>query len=412
MSEIFKNNLEPNIDYENTNFEQIKLKLKGWRLNISEEIKCLLFIKNKIDINKLDNNTYRTEDEFKNIQMEENIYLKYTKIFDKLEELCFQEINLISETIVSIDEIINSINTGISLETNKEYIIIDKINLTLNNYNKIIENIHKTISSYPGILNLYLIYIKEAEDQNKFIRENIANEEEKYNNEKINKVNRTNSQKINKIKIKNSIKTKGINTEKNNFNESKRERMVKFSKSVKNKKFKRNNTYIDNKDNRINVKQIIIENDYKKDNLKRIILETEDIKNAIKDYTYNNCLKENEQKNLMKMKEDNAMLNKEIINIKESIRELNSLYEYQFQRLELLKNEQALLEKENLQLCAYINKILNDSGQKASNVIELNKIYINNNEAINQNINKDNQPINIIPDNFESIEMFKRLNKL
>ena len=308
MSEIFKNNLEPNIDYENTNFEQIKLKLKGWRLNISEEIKCLLFIKNKIDINKLDNNTYRTEDEFKNIQMEENIYLKYTKIFDKLEELCFQEINLISETIVSIDEIINSINTGISLETNKEYIIIDKINLTLNNYNKIIENIHKTISSYPGILNLYLIYIKEAEDQNKFIRENIANEEEKYNNEKINKVNRTNSQKINKIKIKNSIKTKGINTEKNNFNESKRERMVKFSKSVKNKKFKRNNTYIDNKDNRINVKQIIIENDYKKDNLKRIILETEDIKNAIKDYTYNNCLKENEQKNLMKMKEDNAML--------------------------------------------------------------------------------------------------------
>ena len=427
MSEIFKINLEPKIDYENTNFEQIKQILKNWRLNISEEIKCLLFIKNKIDFSedkKEDNNLNNIENEYKNMQIDEKIFKKYTKIFDKLEELCFQEINLISETIVSIDDIINNNNKEIPFEAKNEYIIYDKIYLTLNNYNKIVENINKTISSYPGILHLYLLYIKEGEDEHKFIRENIKNEEEKYESENIYINMEQNNQKINiKNKNKSTGKIKAINTTNNNFNESKRERMIKFSKSVKNKKFKRCNTKIankNNKNNKININQIKFENNFKKENLKEIIIVTENIKNTIKDYSYNNCVKENEMKNLLKMKEDNIILNKEILNIKESIRELNNLYEYQLEKLELLQNEQTLLEKENLQLYEYINKILKDKEQKISNLNceEFYKInsYNNNIEAINQNINnnsiKDNHPINITFDNYESIEMFKRLNKL
>ena len=427
MSEIFKINLEPKIDYENTNFEQIKQILKNWRLNISEEIKCLLFIKNKIDFSedkKEDNNLNNIENEYKNMQIDEKIFKKYTKIFDKLEELCFQEINLISETIVSIDDIINNNNKEIPFEAKNEYIIYDKIYLTLNNYNKIVENINKTISSYPGILHLYLLYIKEGEDENKFIRENIKNEEEKYESENIYINMEQNNQKTNiKNKNKSTGKIKAINTTNNNFNESKRERMIKFSKSVKNKKFKRCNTKIgnkNNKNNKININQIKFENNFKKENLKEIIIVTENIKNTIKDYSYNNCVKENEMKNLLKMKEDNIILNKEILNIKESIRELNNLYEYQLEKLELLQNEQTLLEKENLQLYEYINKILKDKEQKISNLNceEFYKINSNNNniEAINQNINnnsiKDNHPINITFDNYESIEMFKRLNKL
>ena len=222
MSEIFKINLEPKIDYENTNFEQIKQILKNWRLNISEEIKCLLFIKNKIDFSedkKEDNNLNNIENEYKNMQIDEKIFKKYTKIFDKLEELCFQEINLISETIVSIDDIINNNNKEIPFEAKNEYIIYDKIYLTLNNYNKIVENINKTISSYPGILHLYLLYIKEGEDENKFIRENIKNEEEKYESENIYINMEQNNQKINiKNKNKSTGKIKAINTTNNNFN--------------------------------------------------------------------------------------------------------------------------------------------------------------------------------------------------
>ena len=318
---------------------------------------------------------------------------KFTKIFDKLEELCFQEINLICETIVRIDEILYRNKKGISSGLYNDYMIYDKINLTLNNYNKIIENINKTISSYPGILNIYLIYVKEAEEQNKFIRENIKNEEEKYVDEKIyiNMKKTTNNKKNNKIKNKSIERIKGINLQNINYNESKRERMVKFSESVKHKKFKKYNTNIDNKNNKINTNQIKMEKYFKKENLKQILIETEDIKNAIKESTYNNCVKKNEMKNLIKIKKDNTMLKKELKYIKDTIRELKCLYEFQFEKLELLKNEQTLLEKENLQLFEYINIILNDKVQKKSelNDDEFYKIKVNNKDVMNHNLNNN-----------------------
>ena len=149
------------------------------------------------------------------------------------------------------------------------------------------------------------------------------------------------------------------------------------------------------------------------------------IRDELKEYVYNNCVKENEIKNFNKIKEDNQMLNKEIINIKNSIRELKNLYEYQLEKFECLKNEQVILENENKKLCEYIEKILLNEEQRINNnnnYLNLTNIdNINNNinhcEDNNQNINDNNyiteeQIINITPANFESIEMFKRLNKL
>ena len=420
MADIFKINLEPNIDYNNTNLTEIKQKLNTWRLNISEEIKCILFIKNKIELHDK-NNKEEGDEEIEEIEINDKIKEKYSKIFNKLEELCIQQINLISECIVDANENIakNSNEEIKNKEDNEEeYMqLYDKINFTLNNYNKIIDNINKTISSLPYILNLYLIYNKYDEEENKYIRENIEAEEEKYNSENIKNDNNKNNKKnnFNRNKVTKKGKSNGIN----NTQISKRERMVKFSKSVQNKKFKKQNSYnpINRKknNNNFNSNIIDIENDYSRENLKELTLEAKMFSDNLKEYVYNNCVKENEIKNFNKIKEENKMLSEEIINIKNSLKELNEIYESQLEKLEYLKSERSILKKENLQLCDYINKKL-DQNINDNNMYEKN---YNNKDfkamEINQNIkfnSKDESDFNISPMDFESIEMFKRLNKL
>ena len=422
MDDIFKINLEPNIDYNNTNLTEIKQKLNTWRLNISEEIKCILFIKNKIDLYDK-NNKDEKDEEVEVIEIDDKIKEKYSKIFNKLEELCIQQINLISESIIDVNEIVTqNCNEEIKNkeDNEEEYMLLyDKINFTLNNYNKIIDNINKTISSLPYILNLYLMYNKYEEEENKFIRENMEAEEEKYNSENFKNDNNKNNKKnnFNRNKIIKKEKSNGIN----NTQISKRERMVKFSKSVQNKKFKKQNSYnpINRKNNKnnnnINLNIIDIENDYSRENLKELTLEAKILSDNLKEYVYSNCVKENEIKNFNKIKEDNKMLSEEIINIKNSLKELNEIYESQLEKLEYLKNERSILEKENLQLCEYIN-------QKLDKKINDNYIYeknYNNNGfetmEINQNNKfnaKDESDFNISPIDFESIEILKRLNKL
>lgn len=415
MADIFKINFEPNIDYYNTNLTEIKQKLNTWRLNISEEIKCILFIKNKIDLHDK-NNKDEGDEEVEEIEIDDKIKEKYSKIFNKLEELCIQQINLISESIVDINEIIakNRNEELKNKEDNEEenMLLYDKINFTLNNYNKIIDNINKTISSLPYILNLYLMYNKYDEEENKYIRENMEAEEEKYNNENIKYGNKKNN--FNRNKATKKEKSNGIN----NTQISKRERMIKFSKSVQNKKFKKQNSYNPinrKKNNNITSNIIDIENDYCRENLKELTLEAKLFSDNLKEYVYSNCVKENEIKNFHKIKEENKMLSEEIINIKNSLKELNEIYESQLEKLEYLKNERSILKKENLQLCEYINKKL-DQNINDNYISEKN--YSNNDfksNEINQNIkcnSKDESDFNISPMDFESIEMFKRLNKL
>jgi hypothetical protein len=266
----------------------------------------------------------------------------------------------------------------------------------------------------PYIFDLYLLYIKLDEDENKYIRDNINEEEAKYLIDNKNPYNNNNS---NKSKSKTISKIKTINS-KNDMSAKKRERMITFSKSVKNKTFKKLNNNDSNKNNNKNIiNQIKIENNYKKQKLKDTIFEIETIRDSLKDFINKHCIKENELKNLMKMKEDNIMLNEEIINIKNTMKELKNFYEYQLEKYECLKNEQNILEKENMQLIEYINKKLFDEGLINNNDKNINdNDYVFHNNSINQNFNQNsisgNNMINITPDNFESIEMFKRLNKL
>jgi hypothetical protein len=390
MENIFKYNLEPNINYENINFNQVKEILKNLRLNISDEIKCITFIKNKLkkeNIN-LDENS----------EINETLLKKYCLILDKLNELCLEEINYISETIIILDSRIKETNDKTNLDPQKEDIIYDKIDLTISNYNKIIDNINKTISSLPYIFNLYLLYNKIEDEENKYIRDNIEKEEIIYKQEHkdINK-----NKKIERLKHE---EEKEI---------TKREKMIKFDENLKNLNTEKN----------IRIKNININegdkvkpnNEINKENLRKMIKELNSKKEELKNFIFKYCVKENEIKNFNKIKEENKMLSEEIINIKNSLKELNEIYESQLEKLEYLKNERSILKKENLQLCDYINKKL-DQNINDNNIYEKN---YNNKDfktmEINQNIkfnSKDESDFNISPIDFESIEMFKRLNKL
>lgn len=390
MESIFKINLEPNLNYENVNLIQIKNKLKDLRLNISEEIKCLSFIKqniNKENINK---------DE--NFDINEALVQKYSLILNKLNELCIEEINYISETIIILDEKIKKDKTNNEIYFDKDDNIYDKIDLTINNYNKIIDNINKTISSLPYIFNLYLAYNNDLEEENNFIRNNIEKEEEKYGIE-IKKLNK--KKKVEKYKF--------VEKKENNATQ-KREKMMKFNESLKNLNTKKNSR-IKNNNNENNKINSSIENS--KNNLNKKVNEIELEKDELKNFVFKNCIKENEIKNFNKIKEDNKILNDEILKLKNIIKELKERYEYQNQKLEKLKNERLILENENFKLIEYVNKIFSE--EEKNNDFDKNSDKNNNiNTTNNSNYIKNDEEnvININPNNFESIEMFKRLNKL
>ena len=390
MESIFKINLEPNLNYENVNLIQIKNKLKDLRLNISEEIKCLSFIKqniNKENINK---------DE--NFDINEALVQKYSLILNKLNELCIEEINYISETIIILDEKIkkNKTNNEIYFDTDDN--IYDKIDLTINNYNKIIDNINKTISSLPYIFNLYLAYNNDLEEENNFIRNNIEKEEEKYGIE-IKKLNK--KKKVEKYKF--------VEKKENNATQ-KREKMMKFNESLKNLNTKKNSRIKNNNNENSKINSSIENN---KNNLNKKVNEIELEKDELKNFVFKNCIKENEIKNFNKIKEDNKILNDEILKLKNIIKELKERYEYQNQKLEKLKNERLILENENFKLIEYVNKIFSE--EEKNNDFDKNSDKNNNiNTTNNSNYIKNDEEnvININPNNFESIEMFKRLNKL
>ena len=111
---------------------------------------------------------------------------KYSQILIKLNELCVEEINYISETLIILDKTIKENTNENDFENIKDSIIYNKINLTLSNYNKIVDNINKTLCSLPYIFNLYLLFYQTEDEENKFIRNNMDVAEENYTNEKTN----------------------------------------------------------------------------------------------------------------------------------------------------------------------------------------------------------------------------------
>ena len=371
MENIFKYNLEPNINYENINFNQVKEILKNLRLNISDEIKCITFIKNKLKKENINID--------ENCEINETLLKKYCLILEKLNELCLEEINYISETIIFLDTRIKETNDNTNLDSQKEDIIYDKIDLTVSNYNKIIDNINKTISSLPYIFNLYLLYNKIEDEENKYIRDNIEKEEIIYKQEHK---DTNKNKKIDKIKKE---EEKEI---------TKREKMIKFNDNLKNLNAKKNikikNADI-NEDN-----QTKINSEINKENLRKMIKELNSKKNELKNFIFKYCIKENEIKNFNKIKEDNKILNEEITKLKNIFKELNDRYKCQNEQLENLKNERINLENENSKLIEFIKIILLDDLKNSNNnIIDTNNIknsfdIFNKNDNVNINNNQNN----------------------
>ena len=371
MENIFKYNLEPNINYENINFNQVKEILKNLRLNISDEIKCITFIKNKLKKENINID--------ENCEINENLLKKYCLILEKLNELCLEEINYISETIIILDSRIKETNDKTNLDPQKEDIIYDKIDLTVSNYNKIIDNINKTISSLPYIFNLYLLYNKIEDEENKYIRDNIEKEEIIYKQEHK---DTNKNKKIDKIKKE---EEKEI---------TKREKMIKFNDNLKNLNAKKNikikNADI-NEDN-----QTKTNSEINKENLRKMIEELNSKKNELKNFIFKYCIKENEIKNFNKIKEDNKILNEEITKLKNIFKELNDRYKCQNEQLENLKNERINLENENSKLIEFIKIILlEDLKNSNNNIIDTNNIknsfdIFNKNDNVNINNNQNN----------------------
>ena len=371
MENIFKYNLEPNINYENINFNQVKEILKNLRLNISDEIKCITFIKNKLKKENINID--------ENCEINETLLKKYCLILEKLNELCLEEINYISETIIILDSRIKETNDKTNLDPQKEDIIYDKIDLTISNYNKIIDNINKTISSLPYIFNLYLLYNKIEDEENKYIRDNIEKEEIIYKQEHK---DTNKNKKIDKIKKE---EEKEI---------TKREKMIKFNDNLKNLNAKKNikikNADI-NEDN-----QTKTNSEINKENLRKMIKELNSKKNELKNFIFKYCIKENEIKNFNKIKEDNKILNEEITKLKNIFKELNDRYKCQNEQLENLKNERINLENENSKLIEFIKIILLDDLKNSNNnIIDTNNIknsfdIFNKNDNVNINNNQNN----------------------
>ena len=371
MENIFKYNLEPNINYENINFNQVKEILKNLRLNISDEIKCITFIKNKLKKENINID--------ENCEINENLLKKYCLILEKLNELCLEEINYISETIIFLDTRIKETNDNTNLDSQKEDIIYDKIDLTISNYNKIIDNINKTISSLPYIFNLYLLYNKIEDEENKYIRDNIEKEEIIYKQEHK---DTNKNKKIDKIKKE---EEKEI---------TKREKMIKFNDNLKNLNAKKNikikNADI-NEDN-----QTKTNSEINKENLRKMMKELNSKKNELKNFIFKYCIKENEIKNFNKIKEDNKILNEEITKLKNIFKELNDRYKCQNEQLENLKNERINLENENSKLIEFIKIILLDDLKNSNNnIIDTNNIknsfdIFNKNDNVNINNNQNN----------------------
>ena len=363
MENIFKYNLESNINYENINFNEVKKILKNLRLNITDEIKCITFIKNKLKKENINID--------ENSEINETLLKKYCLILDKLNELCLEEINYISETIIILDSKIKENNVEFNFNSQNEDIIYDKIDLTICNYNKIIDNINKTISSLPYIFNLYLLYNKIEDEENKYIRDNIEKEEIIYKQE---------HKDINKNKKTDKLK----HEEEKEI--TKREKMIKFNDNLKNLNAKKNikikNADI-NEDN-----QTKTNSEINKENLRKMIEELNSKKNELKNFIFKYCIKENEIKNFNKIKEDNKILNEEITKLKNIFKELNDSYKCQNEQLENLKNERITLENENSKLIEFIKIILLDDIKNSdNNIIDINNIknsfyFLNKNDNI------------------------------
>ena len=124
--------------------------------------------------------------------------------------------------------------------------------------------------------------------------------------------------------------------------------------------------------------------------------------NNIKVYVHDNCYLLNEKKSYDKMKEDNTMINKEISNIKRTIKTGTEAYKALIQKITVLEEDQIQLQKENEKLIKYIK-------ERYFNTVSQT---VNSNYSLPQSMIKQKQILTSLgTQNISSIDLFNNINR-
>ena len=376
-----------------SSLDSIKESLLLWRDNTRDIINCILYIQDKMI------------DEEKAKHMKSKIRLQYEKIFVKLQELCTKEIDFISEGIVNTDFLLSLANP--KNDMNK---LLTQVGNIRNNYNKIVDNINKTITSSKIVSQLCKEYLRKYPMRKKEVKinESCIKEHQKSQDVLLNEIGNELNNISNVSKDKESFlshnKSQLKLIDKEDLKESPGEILQQFKKSLRLTRYKPSPQYKEAL--RTFMKDSCnIDKPKLNDNIMSLYKEIESTRglcNNIKVYVHDNCYLLNEKKSYDKMKEDNTMINKEISNIKKTIKTGTEAYKALIQKITVLEEDQIQLQKENEKLIKYIK-------ERYFNTVSQT---VNSNYSLPQSMIKQKQILTSLgTQNISSIDLFNNINR-
>ena len=376
-----------------SSLENIKESLLLWRDNTRDIINCILYIQDKMI------------DEEKAKHMKSKIRLQYEKIFVKLQELCTKEIDFISEGIVNTEFLLSLANP--KNDMNK---LLTQVGNIRNNYNKIVDNINKTITSSKIVSQLCKEYLRKYPMRKKEVKinESCIKEHQKSQDVLLNEIGNELNNISNISKDKESFlshnKSQLKLIDKEDLKESPGEILQQFKKSLRLTRYKPSPQYKEAL--RTFMKDSCnIDKPKLNDNIMSLYKEIESTRglcNNIKVYVHDNCYLLNEKKSYDKMKEDNTMINKEISNIKKTIKTGTEAYKALIQKITVLEEDQIQLQKENEKLIKYIK-------ERYFNTVSQT---VNSNYSLPQSMIKQKQILTSLgTQNISSIDLFNNINR-
>ena len=376
-----------------SSLDSIKESLLLWRDNTRDIINCILYIQDKMI------------DEEKAKHMKSKIRLQYEKIFVKLQELCTKEIDFISEGIVNTEFLLSLANP--KNDMNK---LLTQVGNIRNNYNKIVDNINKTITSSKIVSQLCKEYLRKYPMRKKEVKinESCIKEHQKSQDVLLNEIGNELNNISNISKDKESFlshnKSQLKLIDKEDLKESPGEILQQFKKSLRLTRYKPSPQYKEAL--RTFMKDSCnIDKPKLNDNIMSLYKEIESTRglcNNIKVYVHDNCYLLNEKKSYDKMKEDNTMINKEISNIKKTIKTGTEAYKALIQKITVLEEDQIQLQKENEKLIKYIK-------ERYFNTVSQT---VNSNYSLPQSMIKQKQILTSLgTQNLSSIDLFNNINR-
>ena len=376
-----------------SSLDSIKESLLLWRDNTRDIINCILYIQDKMI------------DEEKAKHMKSKIRLQYERIFVKLQELCTKEIDFISEGIVNTEFLLSLANP--KNDMNK---LLTQVGNIRNNYNKIVDNINKTITSSKIVSQLCKEYLRKYPMRKKEVKinESCIKEHQKSQDVLLNEIGNELNNISNISKDKESFlshnKSQLKLIDKEDLKESPGEILQQFKKSLRLTRYKPSPQYKEAL--RTFMKDSCnIDKPKLNDNIMSLYKEIESTRglcNNIKVYVHDNCYLLNEKKSYDKMKEDNTMINKEISNIKKTIKTGTEAYKALIQKITVLEEDQIQLQKENEKLIKYIK-------ERYFNTVSQT---VNSNYSLPQSMIKQKQILTSLgTQNISSIDLFNNINR-